>query len=385
MNDGVQSDKGVKARLAKKLRVGVLFGGQSEEHQVSMMSAKAVMESLAKGPYELVPIAISRDGKWFEGDSALALMGRAIGRPPALFEGQGTLPERQFEPQTAVEVLQPGGMLGGVDVVIPVLHGPLGEDGTVQGLLELVGVPYVGSGVLGSALGMDKVAMKTVLGAHTIPQVAYHGLTRAQWKQDRDAVIAAIEKKLAYPIFVKPANLGSSVGVSKACNVSELATGIDCAEQYDRRLIVEEGVDAREFEVGILGSDPVEASVVGEVEVHGHEFYDYQAKYVDGSTVMTIPADIPTEVAETMRQMAIRAFDALDLAGLARVDFFWERGRGRVLLNEVNTLPGFTPYSMYPVLWEVSGVPYPELLERLIAMALERAGNGTPKKAGAKS
>lgn len=365
--------EGVSESLANKMRIGILYGGQSEEHRVSMMSANAVLEALASGPYELIPIAIGRDGKWFTEASALALMRDAIGHAPDIVRLAGSSQPATDEPSKAVAPFQPDRIRRLVDVVVPVLHGPLGEDGTVQGLLELAGIPYVGSGVLGSAMGMDKLAMKTVLGAHGIPQVKYHGFTRAQWRQEPETILTAIQEKLPYPIFVKPANLGSSVGVSKARTPQELQAAIDKAQRYDRRLIAEEGVDAREFEVGILGTDAPEASVVGEVEIHDHDFYDYDAKYVDGSTVMTIPAKIPNDVAESIRAMAVRAFHALDLAGLARVDFFWDRESGRVLLNEVNTLPGFTPYSMYPVLWQASGVTYAKLLERLIALALERA------------
>lgn len=361
--------EGVDFRLSKKLRVVVLFGGKSEEHQVSMMSAKAVLEALSSGPYELIPVAISREGKWNAGRPALDVMRRAIGSAPEALSLSLTSEEGE---KGLLQLFQAEAGSPFADVVIPMLHGPFGEDGSVQGLLELAGIAYVGSGVLGSALGMDKVAMKTMLGAHGIAQVGYHGFSRGQWRTDRQAVLTEIERKLPYPIFVKPANLGSSVGVSKAGNRERLEAAIELAQHYDRRLIAEEGVDAREFEVGILGSEAAEASVVGEVKVQGHDFYDYDAKYGDQGTVMTIPANIPGEVSEPMRAMAIRAFHALDLAGLARVDFFWERQTGRILLNEVNTLPGFTPFSMYPVLWQASGVSYASLLDRLIILALDR-------------
>ncbi|PSR30479.1 MAG: D-alanine--D-alanine ligase A [Sulfobacillus benefaciens] len=356
------------------LRVGVLFGGQSEEHDVSMMSAYAVMEALV-GTYEIVPMAIDKMGRWMAGDAALDLMRVETGRAPVLPSFVRSTENRRQTPQ-AIDGRQvpfrPETFTGLMDVVIPVLHGPLGEDGTVQGLLELVGLPYVGSGVLGSALGMDKIAMKIMLGAMGIPQVAYYGLSRHEWIQERTLTLDHLEKSLAYPMFVKPANLGSSIGISKATHRMELEVAIDTAQQFDRRIIIEHGVDAREFEVGVLGWYDAEASVVGEVTVHGHDFYDYAAKYQDSTTDLSIPANIPCEVAQTMRQLAVKAFHILDCAGLARVDFFWEERSGMVFLNEINTLPGFTPYSMYPVLWEVTGVPYSQLLDRLIAIAIER-------------
>ncbi len=361
----------VTTRLAKKLRVGILFGGQSAEHQVSMMSAAAVMQALSKDTYDIFPIVIDKAGRWIGGQPALTAMQQAIGEAPALPE-LTRVPAHRFG-DSGAEPFEPDRMRRAIDVVIPVLHGPLGEDGTVQGLLELAGLPYVGSGVLGSALGMDKLAQKTMLGAEKIPQVAYVGFSRAQWHSDAKAIVVDIETRLPYPVFVKPANLGSSVGVSKAVNRSELESAIRLAARYDRRIIVEEGVDAREFEVGVLGTDAPQTSVVGEVAVHDHAFYDYEAKYVDGSSVMTIPAEIPHDISEQMRQYARQAFRILDLSGLARVDFFWERqSSGRILLNEVNTLPGFTPYSMYPLLWQASKVSYSQLLDRLIALALER-------------
>ena len=356
------------------LRIGVLFGGQSEEHDVSMMSAYAVMEAMVD-TYEIVPIAIDKMGRWMAGDAALDLMIVEAGRAPILPSPIGSTEGNRPLPQAGDDRLvpfRPETLTGLVDVIIPVLHGPLGEDGTVQGLLELAGLPYVGSGVLGSALGMDKIAMKIMLGAMGIPQVAYYGLNRHVWIQERARTLDRLEETLAYPMFVKPANLGSSIGISKAAHRMDLETAIDRAQQFDRRVIVEHGVDAREFEVGVLGWNDAEASVVGEVTVHGHEFYDYVAKYQDGTTDLSIPADIPNEVAQTMRELAIKAFHALDCAGLARVDFFWEQTSDMVFLNEINTLPGFTPYSMYPVLWEATGVSYSQLLDRLTAIAVER-------------
>ncbi len=355
------------------LRVGVLFGGQSAERAVSMMSACAVMEAM-QGSYDIVPIAIDKSGRWMAGDLALELMKTEIGRVPQvpIHAAATGWPPVGSQRSDATVPFHPESLTELVNVVVPVLHGPLGEDGTVQGLLELAGIPYVGSGVLGSAVGMDKIAMKTMFGAVGIPQVAYHGLTRHHWLHDRAQTLAALESALFYPMFVKPANLGSSVGISKATNRQDLEIAINAAQQFDRRVIVEQGINAREFEVGVLGWDDAETSVVGEVTVHGHDFYDYRAKYEDGSTELSIPANIPDEVARQMQELAIKAFHALDCAGLARVDFFWERGSQRVFLNEINTLPGFTPYSMYPVLWEATGVTYPQLIDRLIQIAFLR-------------
>lgn len=354
--------------MRKTLRVGVLFGGQSAEHEVSLMSASAVLQALAEGPYELVPIAIGKDGRWLVGKEGAALLPAAI---PLTDHARRPLPA-EADAGEAVEPFRPDQVQSLADVIFPVLHGPRGEDGTVQGLLELAGVPYVGSGVLGSSLAMDKIAMKAVLGAHSVPQVAYRAVTRHAWESRPDEVIRDLEKALAYPLFVKPANLGSSIGISRVQGRDGLGPALDLAATHDRRIIVEEGVSAREFEVGILGLDEPEASVVGEVEVHDHTFYDYEAKYVDGSTTLVIPARIPPEIGERMRALAITAFQALDCAGLARVDFFWDRRDRTVYLNEVNTLPGFTPYSMYPVLWQATGVSYRDLLVRLIDLALER-------------
>ncbi|MFH1086623.1 MAG: D-alanine--D-alanine ligase family protein, partial [Chloroflexota bacterium] len=258
-----------------------------------------------------------------------------------------------------------------VDVVFPVLHGTNGEDGTVQGLLELADLPYVGAGVLGSALGMDKIAQKMVLGARGVPVVPYLALARSRWRREREAVLGEVEAAFAYPVFLKPANLGSSVGISKAHDRAELARGLDLAARFDRRLLVERGVNAREIECSVLGNDEPIASLPGEV-VPCNEFYDYRAKYIDGDSALIIPAELPDDVAALVRDLAVRAFCAIDCAGMARVDFFLCRDTGTVYVNELNTIPGFTAISMYPKLWEASGIPYRELIDRLIALALER-------------
>jgi D-alanine-D-alanine ligase len=259
-------------------------------------------------------------------------------------------------------------------VVFPVLHGPYGEDGTIQGMLELAGVPYVGSGVLGSAAGMDKPTMKKIFAHHDLPQVRWVALTRWQWEKDRETWIEEIENSLLYPCFVKPANLGSSVGIGKAENAEELSDALDTASRFDRRIIVEEGVDAREIEVSVLGNEDPDVSVPGEILIKKEGFYDYEAKYVEGGMELVVPAPIRDEITQEIRRIAGTAYEAIDAAGMARVDFFLERGTDRLLLNEINTIPGFTPTSVYAELWAASGLPYEELLDRLIQLALQRHG-----------
>jgi len=275
-------------------------------------------------------------------------------------------------PASAAENLPVG--LGSVDVVFPVLHGPYGEDGTIQGMLELAGVPYVGSGVLGSAAGMDKPTMKKVFAHHDLPQVGWVAFTRKQWEKDRESLTEEIEGSLGYPCFVKPANLGSSVGIGRVTNAQDLGEAIDEAARHDRRIIVEEGIDAREIEVSVLGNEDPEVSVPGEIVIKKNDFYDYEAKYVEGGMELVAPAPIPDEIAQEIRRIARMAFEAIDAAGMARVDFFLERGTDRLLLNEINTIPGFTPTSVYAELWATSGLSYEELLDRLVELALERHG-----------
>jgi D-alanine-D-alanine ligase len=261
-----------------------------------------------------------------------------------------------------------------VDVVFPVLHGPYGEDGTIQGMLELAGVPYVGSGVLGSAAGMDKPTMKKIFSHHDLPQVRWIALTRWQWEKDRETWIEEIENSLLFPCFVKPANLGSSVGISKAESTEELSNALEAASRFDRRIIVEEGVDAREIEVSVLGNEDPDISVPGEILIKKEGFYDYEAKYIEGGMELVVPAPIRDEITQEIRRIASTAYEAIDAAGMARVDFFLERGTDRLLVNEINTIPGFTPTSVYAELWAASGLPYEELLDRLIQLALQRHG-----------
>lgn len=354
-------------------RVMVVFGGRSGEHKVSIASARAVADALHRsGRYEVLPVGITREGAWISsGDPMRELESRtreSAGSPPLEHS------HRSFTKLVvpASERLPAG--LDDVDVVFPVLHGPYGEDGTIQGVLEVAGVPYVGSGVLASATGMDKVTMKKIFAFHGLPQVRWLGLFRTEWEGDRRRCIGEIETALRYPCFVKPSNLGSSVGINKATNAGELAEALDAAAVLDRRIIVEEGVDAREIEVSVLGNEEPEVSVPGEIVVTGQEFYDYEAKYTEGGMELNAPASLSEDTLTEVHRIARTAYTAIDAAGMARVDFFLERGTGRVLLNEINTIPGFTPTSVYPKLWAASGLPYEELLDHLIRLALERHG-----------
>ena len=371
--------------MARKLRVGVLFGGRSGEHEVSLLSAASILKAIDRGKFDVVPIGITKGGHWLaageatnllEGNSVVARRLRA-GDPQAtpgaklLHDGMPTLMAPMPGPQG------PEGKA--IDVVFPVLHGTFGEDGTIQGLFELAGIAYVGSGVLGSSAGMDKDVMKRLFAQAGLPIVKHLTLLRADWETSPRKAVARVEAALKYPVFVKPANLGSSVGISKAHDRSELGPALDLAARYDRKLVVEQGVGgtkskARELEVAVLGNDDPKASVVGEI-IPGKEFYDYEAKYLSEGSVPVIPARLSRAESKQIRDMAVAAFRACDLAGLARVDFLMEPdGKRRIFLNEVNTLPGFTQISMYPKLWEATGIPYKDLITRLIELALERKG-----------
>ena len=337
-----------------KLRLLLLCGGQSEEHEVSLSSAKSVLAALPKDRFEVTPLVITKAGRWL---------------PPA--EASAAL-ERGAAEAGGESVLLQASSATTFDVVFPLLHGPMGEDGTVQGLLTLAGIPFVGSGVLGSAVSMDKLVMKAVLGAHDIPQVAYRGVTKAGYNDSPERVLETLEP-LGFPLFVKPANLGSSVGISKAGNRSELHAALELALSFDRRAIIEAATPhgkPRELEVAVLGNDAPRCSPVGELTFDG-EFYDYDTKYVAGRAEMHIPADVPPAVSERVQRLALEAFKALDCAGLARVDFFYVPQTGEVFLNEVNTMPGFTQTSMYPKLWEAGGIGYGDLVAELVGLALE--------------
>jgi D-alanine-D-alanine ligase len=359
----------------RRLRIGVLFGGRSGEHDVSLQSARAVMAALEAAGHAVVPIGVTRQGRWLvAGDPLHALSsGDSAGeRSVAMLPEPGRtglvpLAEREDD----LEPLGGPPPIGTLDVLFPVLHGTFGEDGTVQGLFELAAVPYVGAGVLGSALGMDKVIQKTLWRGMGLPVVDFVSLRRGELESDLDGALNRIEVALGYPCFTKPANLGSSVGVSKVRNRAELTSGLQQAARYDAKLLVERGVDARELECGVLGNDDPIASVVGEI-LPGADFYDYRAKYLDSGSQALIPADISPELAAEVRRMAIAAFKAVDAAGLARVDFFLDRATGQLYLNEINTMPGFTEISMYPKLWQASGVSFSELVTRVAELGMER-------------
>jgi D-alanine-D-alanine ligase len=359
--------------MKSKIRVGLIFGGRSGEHEVSLASARSVMTVLDPEKYEVVQIGITHDGRWLTQGNPLAQLTAA--RAALLADGTPATPAPSDPPATAGRELVPGATgstFPPLDVIFPILHGPYGEDGTVQGLLELAGVAYVGCGVLASSVGMDKIVCKQLFEAHGIPVVPYCTTKRRDWETQPDAVIADIEARLPYPLFVKPANLGSSIGISKATHREELRHSLAEAARYDRKLLIEAAVaHPREIECSVLGNDDPLASVPGEI-VPSKEFYDYEAKYLDGRSDLVIPAPLPVETAAQVRALAVQAFLALDAAGLARVDFLLERDTGRLYLNEVNTIPGFTSISMYPKLWEASGLSYAELVDRLIELALER-------------
>lgn len=364
----------------KKLRVGVLFGGKSSEHDVSLVSARSVMAALDASGFDVVPVGIDRSGRWIWGNDPMRVL--TDGEHGSLRLTPGTQAAEHIDNNgvQAVTVATPlvplAQILPAVDVVFPVLHGPMGEDGTVQGLLELADMPYVGCGVMASALAMDKLQCKAVFAAQGLPQVPYLAVLRRRWEQAHDTVLDQIEANLPYPLFVKPANMGSSIGVTKARDRVELATALDEAGRFDRKLVVEQGIDAREIEVSVLGNDEPLVSVPGEI-VPGNEFYDYDAKYLLDTSELLIPAPIGAALTAQAQQLARAAFLALDGAGLARVDFLLERHSDRLYLNEVNTIPGFTQISMYPKLWEASGVSYPELVTRLVELALERHADRT--------
>ncbi|UOF90530.1 D-alanine--D-alanine ligase [Fodinisporobacter ferrooxydans] len=348
--------------MKQRLRIGVLFGGRSGEHEVSIQSAKSLMQALDPSRYEILPIGISKTGEWVFGLQAFAALQTSV--PDYLANSY----QASNWGDCAMSLAQLQSL---VDVVFPVLHGSFGEDGTIQGMLEMLNIPYVGAGVLASAVGMDKLFMKRIFGVAGLPQCAYCSVMRQEFESDENAVISSIEREIGFPCFVKPANLGSSVGISKAKNREQLKQALETAAQYDRKLIVEEGLNVREVEVAVLGNDSPLASVPGEI-VPSSEFYDYEAKYMSGSSELMIPANLPEDQSKQLQMLAIQAFQAIDGSGLARVDFFIEKETNRILINEINTMPGFTIYSMYPKLWEATGVPYIELVGRLISLALER-------------
>jgi D-alanine-D-alanine ligase len=395
--------------MKKKLRIGILLGGRSGEHEVSLLSAASILKAIDRKKYDVVPIAISKHGQWLTGPDARRLLGphsspaiasaadaEFAAAAAVLRSGEPlnipALPPHPHVPaglelSASAELAHPSNPLGeSLDVIFPVLHGTFGEDGTIQGLFELADIAYVGSGVLGSSAGMDKDAMKRLFAAAGLPQTPHVTLLRSEWRADPKRSIKFIEKSLCYPVFVKPANLGSSVGISKVKQRSELAAALDLAASFDRKLVIEQGVGGpgvkpRELEVAVLGNDTPEASVVGEI-VPNAEFYDYESKYADSPenpSIPIIPAKLSNAESKQIREMALAAFRACDCAGLARVDFLMEptakgkkKSKPRIYLNEINTMPGFTSISMYPKLWQATGIPYKKLIDRLIALAVER-------------
>ncbi len=352
----------------RALRVGVLFGGRSSEHEVSLASARNVIDALSKAGHTVVPIGITPQGHWLPNSQALA----QLGDPAAPNGVQPTVEPSADDPWALLPQATADSELPAIDVIFPVLHGPYGEDGTVQGLLEMANVPYVGCGVLASAVGMDKVVAKQLFAQAGLPQPDFQVVMRRHWAAQPEPIIAAIEAALPYPLFVKPANLGSSVGVSKARTRAELIDAIALACRFDRKVLVEQAVpNAREIEVSVLGNEDPIVSVPGEV-VPGNEFYDYAAKYLDDNSQLIIPAVLSEASVKQVQSLALQAFQVADCSGLARVDFLLDDASGALYLNEINTMPGFTQISMYPKLWAASGISYPELVDRLLVLALER-------------
>lgn len=349
----------------KRLRVGVLFGGRSGEHEVSLASAASVIRALDPEKYEPVPIGISKDGRWLAGTKAHEML------PEVLTSGERVSLPADPTAGALVPITQGAGRPSiTVDVIFPVLHGTFGEDGTVQGLLELAGLPYVGAGVLASAVGMDKDVQKRLFEQAGLPIVPFVAVKRSEWEREREVVLRQIKKKLRFPVFVKPATLGSSVGMSRVKNAAELGAAMDLAAEFALKIVVERGVTAREIEVSVLGNDDVHASVPGEIVPH-REYYDYAAKYLEQGTALVIPAKLSKAQVVKFQELAVRAFECIDGAGMARCDFFLEKRTNKIFVNELNTIPGFTAISMYPKLWEASGLPYPKLIDRLIELAFE--------------
>ena len=347
----------------KRLRVGILFGGRSGEHEVSLASAASVIRGLDPDKYEAVPIGISKEGHWLIGSAAQKML------PEVLKGGQRVM---MTADPTDAALVKLDGSGGGqrLDVVFPVMHGTFGEDGTIQGLLDLAGLPFVGAGVLGSAIGMDKDVAKRLLQLAKIPVVPWITVYRHDWEKNPEPILAAIETKFPYPVFVKPATLGSSVGMTKVHSHEELAPALNLAAEFAMKILVEQCIVAREIEISVLGNHEPQASVPGEIVPH-REFYDYAAKYLEEGTQLLIPADLKPAQVKKIQAYAVEAFRALELAGMARVDFFVEKETGKIYLNEVNTIPGFTSISMYPKMWEASGIPFRELIDKLIELAFE--------------
>ncbi|WP_107943339.1 D-alanine--D-alanine ligase [Metasolibacillus fluoroglycofenilyticus] len=341
-------------------KIGLVYGGKSAEHEVSLSTATAVIKAVDFTSYEVYPIYITLDGEWRTGPQLTA---------PVETEGQLQFTREESKPNNITEFIEAHNAIQ-FDVIFPLLHGTNGEDGTVQGLFEVLNIPYVGNGVLSSAAAMDKVIMKQLFEIAGLQQVPYIYFIRSEWKSNPQSVVEKCEKQLIWPLFVKPANLGSSVGISKVNNSEQLIEAVELALQYDRKIVIEQGIVAREVEAGVLGNDEPQVSVAGEIKPTT-EFYTYDSKYKDGSTALIIPTELSTQASEQLKDMAKRAFKILDCAGLVRADFF-VTAEDKVLINEVNTMPGFTPFSMYPLLWQNTDVPYSQLIDRLIQLAVER-------------
>ena len=362
----------LEAMSEKKLRLGILFGGRSGEHEISLLSARSILSALSPDEYEVIQIGITHDGLWLVGENTLDKFssGTQLNElsPATIFAD----PSRQglyiFQDSDREEIIE---LLTQLDVVFPILHGTYGEDGTIQGLFELAEIAYVGAGVLGSSVGMDKGIFRDIMRANDIPQVDTIIVFRSDVENSLDEVIGHAEALAHYPLFTKPANLGSSVGITKCMNRSDLMEGLMDAARYDRRILVERGIHAREIEVSVLGNDDPIASVPGEV-IPSADFYSYEAKYIDDRSELVIPAPIPFEISQQVRNFAVRAYRAVDCAGMARVDFLLDKDTGELYLNELNTIPGFTKISMYPKLWEASGLTFKDLVKRLLELAMER-------------
>ena len=350
-----------------KLNIALIFGGKSGEHEVSLVSTASIYKHIDKDKYNVFTIGITKEGTWmyYEGSEENIKNGNWVNLANKNVE-VNLVPSANKE----VGIIFEDGRTEKIDVLFPVLHGPYGEDGTIQGLFEISQIPYVGCGVLASSVGMDKLICKKVFSQVGLPQVNYTDTNRWAFNMDSEKELNDIEAKLSYPIFVKPANLGSSVGISKATNRQELLSGIEEALKYDSRIVLEQGIDAREIEVAVLGNDEVKASIAGEIKP-AKDFYDYEDKYINGASTYDIPANISEENMENIRKMAVEAFKGIDGKGLSRVDFFIDRNSGEIFINEINTLPGFTNISMYPKMWEATGLPYTELIDKLIDLAID--------------
>ena len=350
------------------IKLGIVFGGRSGEHEISLLSSASVIRAIDKTRYEVVPIGITKEGRWLLYDGATEKIEDGSWQQ----EAEAALAKDPEKYGFALMGTEKGALKTRIDFALPILHGPYGEDGTIQGLFEMIDIPYGGCGVTGSALAMDKILAKTLFEQAGLPQGPYVIAFREEWEQTQAIVIDRVETELLYPVFVKPSNMGSSVGITKAKDRGSLIEAISLAAQFDRRLLIEQGIDCRELETGVLGNYQAKASAVGEI-LPSAEFYDYKAKYFDGGkSKICIPADIPAQTAQELRSLAVTAYQALDCAGFARVDFFMEKQTGKLFINEINTIPGFTKFSMFPLLWEEAGVAYPELIERIVELGYER-------------